>query len=64
MTTSTCGRISLNATFKMYSLDEKLDAYLAHCDIKWGVFIMSMKSCIGTGRGQTYPNGVYIEFDE
>jgi len=51
-------------TFKMYSLDEKLDAYLAHCGIKWGVFIMSMKSCIGTGRGQTYPNGVYIEFDE
>jgi len=39
-------------------------AFLAHCSTKWGVFMMSMKSCIETGMGQAYPNDVHIDFNE
>ena len=38
--------------------------FLAHCSTKWGVFMMSLKSCIETGTGQAYPNDVHIDFDE
>ena len=40
------------------------DDFLAHCSTKWGVFLMSMKSCIETGMGQAYPDDVHIDFDE
>ncbi len=38
--------------------------FLAHCSTKWGVFMMSLKSSIETGRGQPYPDNVHIDFDE
>ena len=40
------------------------DDFLAHCSTKWGVFLMSLKSCLETGRGQPYPDDVHIDFDE
>jgi uncharacterized protein YndB with AHSA1/START domain len=40
------------------------DDFLAHCSTKWGVFLMSLKSCIETGTGQAYPDDVQIDFDE
>ncbi len=40
------------------------DEFLAHCSTKWGVFMMSLKSCIETGKGQPYPDDVRIDFDE
>ena len=40
------------------------DEFLAHCSTKWGVFMMSIKSCIETGMGQPYPDDVHIDFDE
>ncbi|MDH3761019.1 MAG: SRPBCC domain-containing protein [Gammaproteobacteria bacterium] len=40
------------------------DEFLAHCSTKWGVFMMSLKSSIETGRGQPYPDDVHIDFDE
>ena len=40
------------------------DDFLAHCSTKWGVFLMSLKSCIETGQGQPYPDDVHIDFDE
>ena len=43
---------------------QKSDEFLAHCSTKWGVFMMSIKSCIETGRGQPYPDDVHIDFDE
>lgn len=43
---------------------QKADEFLAHCSTKWGVFIMSIKSCIETGRGQPYPDDVHVDFDE
>jgi uncharacterized protein YndB with AHSA1/START domain len=43
---------------------QQSDAFLAHCSTKWGIFMMSIKSCIETGRGQPYPDDVHIDFDE
>jgi uncharacterized protein YndB with AHSA1/START domain len=40
------------------------DEFLAHCSTKWGVFMMSLKSCIETGKGQPYPDDVHIDFGE
>ena len=40
------------------------DEFLAHCSTKWGVFMMSLKSCIESGLGQPYPNDIHIDFDE
>jgi uncharacterized protein YndB with AHSA1/START domain len=39
------------------------DDFLAHCSTKWGIFMMSIKSCIETGRGQPYPDDIHIDFD-
>ena len=35
---------------------QQADDFLAHCSTKWGVFMMSIKSCIETGRGRPYPD--------
>lgn len=32
-----------------------------HCSTKWGVFLMSLKSLIETGKGQPYPDDVLID---
>jgi len=40
------------------------DHFLAHCSTKWGVFMLSLKSCIETGRGQPFPDDIHIDFDE
>jgi len=40
------------------------DEFLAHCSTKWGIFMMSLKSCIETGVGQPYPDDVQIDLDE
>ncbi len=40
------------------------DPFLAHCCTKWGVFMMSIKTCIETGVGNPYPDDVAIDFDE
>ena len=43
---------------------QQADDFLAHCSTKWGLFMMSIKSCIETGRGYPYPDDVHIDFDE
>jgi uncharacterized protein YndB with AHSA1/START domain len=40
------------------------DDFLAHCSTKWGIFMMSIKSCIETGKGQPWPDDVHIDFGE
>ena len=40
------------------------DEFFAHCCTKWGVFLLSLKSSIETGKGQPYPDDVHIDFDE
>ncbi|MCG6889692.1 MAG: SRPBCC domain-containing protein [Gammaproteobacteria bacterium] len=49
--------------FRHYNWQQS-DDFLAHCCTKWGIFMMSIKSCIETGRGQPYPDDVHIDFDE
>ena len=38
--------------------------FLAHCSTKWGGFMMSLKSCIETGKGRPYPDDVQIDLDD
>ena len=42
----------------------RADEFLAHCSTKWAIFMMSLKSCIETGRGHPFPDDVHIDFDE
>jgi hypothetical protein len=35
--------------------------FMHHCSTKWGVFLMSLKSLVETGRGAPYPNDVRID---
>jgi uncharacterized protein YndB with AHSA1/START domain len=42
---------------------QQSDDFLGHCSTKWGIFMMSLKSCIENGRGQPYPDDVHIDFD-
>ena len=43
---------------------QRADEFLAHCSTKWGVFMMSLKSCIETGKGRPFPDDIHIDFDE
>lgn len=49
--------------FRHYNWAETSD-FLAHCSTKWGVFMLSLKSFIETGRGQPFPDDIHIDFDE
>lgn len=35
--------------------------FMHHCSTKWGVFLLSLKSLIETGRGSPYPHDVKID---
>ncbi|KKB12988.1 polyketide cyclase [Devosia geojensis] len=35
--------------------------FMHHCSTKWGVFLMSLKSLVETGKGQPHPNDVLID---
>jgi uncharacterized protein YndB with AHSA1/START domain len=35
--------------------------FMHHCSTKWGVFLMSLKSLVETGKGAPYPNDVKID---
>ncbi len=43
---------------------QQSDEFLAHCCTKWGVFMLSIKSCIETGKGRPFPDDLHIDFDE
>ena len=43
---------------------KKADEFLAHCSTKWAVFMISLKSCIETGKGRPFPDDLHIDFDE
>ena len=38
--------------------------FLAHCGTKWGVFLLSLKDLIETGRGRPYPDDIHIDHTE
>ena len=35
--------------------------FMHHCSTKWGIFLMSLKSLVETGKGAPYPNDVKID---
>ena len=35
--------------------------FMHHCSTKWGVFLISLKSLLETGKGAPYPNDVKID---
>lgn len=35
--------------------------FMHHCSTKWGVFLMSLKSLVETGKGDPYPNDIRID---
>ena len=35
--------------------------HMHHCSTKWGVFMLSLKSLLETGKGQAFPHDVWIE---
>ena len=49
--------------FRHYNWRQSSD-FLAHCSTKWGVFMMSLKSCIENDAGQAYPNDLHIDHNE
>lgn len=35
--------------------------FMHHCSTKWGIFLMSLKSLLETGKGAPYPNDVKLD---
>lgn len=35
--------------------------FMAHCNMKWGTFLMSLKNLVETGQGQPSPDDVKID---
>ena len=38
--------------------------FMGHCSTKWGVFLLSLKDAIETGKGKPFPYDVHIDHDE
>ena len=35
--------------------------FMAHCSMKWAVFLLSLKQAIETGKGRPYPDDIQID---
>ena len=35
--------------------------FMAHCNTKWAVFLLSLKDALETGKGKAFPNDVQID---
>jgi hypothetical protein len=46
--------------FKHQDWKEPIE-FMHHCSTKWGVFLMSLKSLVETGKGAPYPNDIKID---
>jgi uncharacterized protein YndB with AHSA1/START domain len=46
--------------FKHQGWKEPIE-FMHHCSTKWGIFLMSLKSLLETGKGAPYPNDVKID---
>ena len=46
--------------FKHLGWKEPIE-FMHHCSTKWGIFLMSLKSLLETGKGAPYPNDVKID---
>jgi uncharacterized protein YndB with AHSA1/START domain len=48
------------ALFKHQGWKEPVE-FMHHCSTKWGVFLMSLKALVETGKGAPFPNDVKID---
>jgi uncharacterized protein YndB with AHSA1/START domain len=48
------------ALFKHQVWKEPVE-FMHHCSTKWGVFLMSLKALVETGKGAPFPNDVKID---
>ncbi|MRX28101.1 SRPBCC domain-containing protein [Kangiella sp. HZ709] len=46
--------------FKQFDWEEQTPFY-AHCNLKWAVFLLSLKDFLEKGQGQPFPNDVQID---
>jgi hypothetical protein len=35
--------------------------FMHHCSTKWGVFLLSLKSLLETGKGAPHPNDIKLD---
>jgi uncharacterized protein YndB with AHSA1/START domain len=38
--------------------------FMAHCSMKWAVFLLSLKDALEKGEGRPFPSDVHIDHDE
>jgi uncharacterized protein YndB with AHSA1/START domain len=43
---------------------KKPSDFMAHCSMKWAIFLLSLKEAIETGKGKPFPNDVRIDCEE
>jgi len=55
-----------NQTYILFSHSGWKDQtdFMAHCSLKWAVFLMSLKDVIETGTGNPFPTDIHIDHDE
>ena len=55
-----------NQTYVFFSHSnwKERSEFMGHCSTKWGVFLLSLKEAIETGKGRPFPNDVHIDHDE
>jgi uncharacterized protein YndB with AHSA1/START domain len=46
--------------FKHHGWKEPVE-FMHHCSTKWAVFLLSLKSLVETGKGNTYPDDIKID---
>jgi len=55
-----------NQTYVFFSHSrwKERSEFMGHCSSKWGVFLLSLKEALETGKGRPFPNDVHIDHDE
>lgn len=38
--------------------------FMSHCSLKWGVFMLSLKDALETGKGRPFPDDIWIDHAE
>ena len=48
--------------FKHAEWKEATD-FMAHCSMKWAIFLLSLKDALETGQGRPFPDDIHIDHD-
>jgi len=50
--------------FFLHANWQEASEFMGHCSTKWGVFLMSLKDSLETGKGHPFPDDIHIDHDE